>query len=201
MWCPSQTVLCLAWLLPHVSCQNHIHSRKHTRLIYTTGAEFQRAGMALCGVQNTTPAPRTRWVKFKNFDLERVLSFGTLHQWCRKFLSRIFYMFWPPYGRKFRFSTFNPKTGKKSWRETLHTTGAELQSAIPALRTKPNGQNLKFLTWREYFPLELYTNGAESFSSVFFTCFDRSTAKNSDSVLSTGVQPFPYLGTFDQWCD
>ncbi len=33
--------------------------------------------------------------------------FGTLHQWCVKFLSRIFYPFWPPYGQKFRFGTFD----------------------------------------------------------------------------------------------
>ncbi len=49
----------------------------------------------------------TRWVKFENVDLERVFRFGTLHQWCVKFLSRIFYQFWLPYGQKFRFGTFN----------------------------------------------------------------------------------------------
>ncbi len=53
------------------------------------------------------PALRTRWVKFKNFDLERAFCFGILHQWCVKFLSRIFYPFWPPYSQKFQFGTFN----------------------------------------------------------------------------------------------
>ncbi len=46
-------------------------------------------------------------VKFKNFNLERVFCFGTLHQWCVKFLPRIFYPFWLPYGRKFRFGTLD----------------------------------------------------------------------------------------------
>ncbi len=33
--------------------------------------------------------------------------FGTLHQWCVKFVNRIFYLFWRPYGRKFRFGIFD----------------------------------------------------------------------------------------------
>ncbi len=48
----------------------------------------------------------TRWVTFVNVFLERVCFFGTLHQWCVTFLSRIFYPFWPSYGQKFWFSTF-----------------------------------------------------------------------------------------------
>ncbi len=64
-----------------------------------------------------------------------VFSCGTLRQWCRKFLSRNFYMFWPPYGWKFWFGTFDPKMGKKSYREILCTTGAEFRSAVVALRT------------------------------------------------------------------
>ncbi len=88
----------------------------------------------------------TRWVKFENFDLKRVISFGTSHQWCRKFPSRIFYTFWPPYGQKFQFGTFDPKTCKKSRRGTSRITGAEFQSTevalwrvqcfTPALRSK-----------------------------------------------------------------
>ncbi len=42
--------------------------------------------------------------KIQNFS-PGVFCFGTLHQWCIKFISRIFYPFWPPYGRKFRFGT------------------------------------------------------------------------------------------------
>ncbi len=48
---------------------------------------------------------------------------------------------------------------------------------------------------------ELCTTGAYSFSLEFFTRFGRLMAENSDSVLSTGVRLFPYLGTSDQWCD
>ncbi len=69
-----------------------------------------------------------------------ILEFSTSDA---KFLSRTFYLFWPPFCRKFRFGTFDPKT-RKSWRETLHTTGAKflnagvapctLQNATPALR-------------------------------------------------------------------
>ncbi len=66
----------------------------------TIGAKSRIVRVALC----TTPALRTRWVKF---DLKRVFTFGTLHQWCVKFLSRIFYPFWPPYGWKFWFGTFD----------------------------------------------------------------------------------------------
>ncbi len=144
---PSQRVSCIAWLSLRVTCQNYIHSRTHTRLIYTTGAEFRAAGVAFCTLRCATPALLTRWVKLENFDLERVFSFGTLHQWCQKFLSGIFYTFWPPYGRKFQFGTCDPKTGKKSWRETLRTIGAEfrraggvalcrVQSATPAFWTR-----------------------------------------------------------------
>ncbi len=45
--------------------------------------------------------------KIENFDLKKVFSFGTLHQWCRTFLSSIFYTFWLPYGQNFRFGTFD----------------------------------------------------------------------------------------------
>ncbi len=69
----------------------------------------------------------TRWVKFDNFHPERIVCCRTLHQWCVKFLSRIFYPFWPPYGRKFRLGTFDPKKGK-SWIETLRTSGKKFRS-------------------------------------------------------------------------
>ncbi len=49
----------------------------------------------------------TRWVKFENFDREGVFCFETSHQWCVKFLFRIFYPVWPFYGQKFRFGTFD----------------------------------------------------------------------------------------------
>ncbi len=51
-----------------------------------------------------------------------------------KFLSRVFYLFWLPYGQKFRFSTFN--RGAARW------------------------VKFKNLACREYFASELYTSGA-----------------------------------------
>ncbi len=81
--------------------------------------------------------------------------------------------------------------------ETLASNA--LVSATPALQTR----RVKFENFdqEKYIPSELCTNDAESFSPVFFTRFGRPMAKNSYSVLSTGVWPFPYLGTFDQWCN
>ncbi len=54
----------------------------------------------------------------------------TLHQWCIKFLSAIFYAFW---GRKYRIGIFGhgaPQTDRKSWKETLRTTGAKFRMKI-----------------------------------------------------------------------
>ncbi len=56
--------------------------------------------------------------------------FRTLHQWCIKFLSTIFYPFW---GRKYRIGNFGctaAQTGKKFWKETLRTTGAKFRMKI-----------------------------------------------------------------------
>ncbi len=131
LWCASQTGLVSHLALASCHTQNHLHSRTHTRLICTTGAEFQSATLGF----------PTWWIKFENFDLERGFSFGTLHQWCRKFLSRIFYTFWLLCGWKFRIGTFNPKMGKKSWREILCTTGAEFWRAGVALCTLQSAIN------------------------------------------------------------
>ncbi len=79
----------------------------------------------------------TRWVKFENFDVERVFCFGTLYQWCVKFLSRIFYPFWPPYGQNFLFGTFDQGVTKNHVRY--------------------------FRAWCDHFPISvLSTNGATS---------------------------------------
>ncbi len=53
--------------------------------------------MALCTLQSATPAHRTRWVKIKNFDQERVFRFRPLRRWSP---SRTFYPFWASHGRK-----------------------------------------------------------------------------------------------------
>ncbi len=76
-----------------VSYAKTIYTLQHTRLICATGAEFRSARLAL----------RTRWVKLENFYLERLFSFGTLHQWCRKFLSGIFTRFGRPMAENFDF--------------------------------------------------------------------------------------------------
>ncbi len=84
--------------------------RNHVEKFYAPLVQSSEVpGVALCTLW-------MRWVKFENFDLERVFSFGTLHQWCRKFLSGISYTFWPLYGRKFRFGTCN-------WDPTISLSG------------------------------------------------------------------------------
>ncbi len=96
-------------------------------------------------LQSATPAHRTRWVKTENYDQAIVFRFGTLRQWCVKFLPRIFYPFWPLHSRKFRFGRFDH--GATKW------------------------------------------------------CFRPACDQNLGSVLLTIGRLFPYLGTFDQWCD
>ncbi len=76
-----------------------------------------------------------------------------------------------------------------------------IECRVPPWYFGLDGSNSKILTWREYFASELCTNGDKSFSPEFFTHFGRPMIENSNSVLSTGVRPFPYVGTFDQWCD
>ncbi len=39
-------------------------------------------------------------------------DFGHLRQWSRKFLSTIYYTFWPPHSRKFRFDLFDQNATK-----------------------------------------------------------------------------------------
>ncbi len=65
------------------------------KTLHTTGAKFLSAGVALCRVQGATR------------------RFATVYQWCIKFLSWIFYPFWLPYSRKFRFGTFD--RGMTNW--------------------------------------------------------------------------------------
>ncbi len=131
-------------------------------------------------------------------------------QWGRKFLCRIFYTFWPPYGRNFRFGTFDPEMGKKSWRETLNTTGAEFRNASVAFCTVQSATWSLRTRWVKFETSDLekvfsfrtlHQWCPESFSPVFFIHFGHPTAENFDSVRSTRVRPFPYIGTFDQWCD
>ncbi len=62
--------------------------------------------MSLCSF-GTFNWDSIRWVKFKNFNPKRVFCFGTLNQWCVRFLSRIFYPFWTAYGQKFWFGYFD----------------------------------------------------------------------------------------------
>ncbi len=49
---------------------------------------------------------------FQSFPLERVFRTGTRRQWSRKFPSRIFYSFWPPYRQKFWFGLFDQSATK-----------------------------------------------------------------------------------------
>ncbi len=47
----------------------------------------------------------------------------------------MFHPFLLPYGRKFLFGTFRPKTSKKLWKDILSTTGVKFQNAGVALYT------------------------------------------------------------------
>ncbi len=56
--------------------------------------------------------------------------FRTLHQWCVKFLTTIFYPF---QGRKYRIRIFDhrvAKTCKQSWREIFGTVGTKFRRKI-----------------------------------------------------------------------
>ncbi len=83
--------------------------------------------------------------KIWKFSPGKSILLRTLHQWCVKFLSKIFYLFWPPYSRKFWFDIFS--RGATSW---------------------------------YFWPV---------------------CNQNLCSVLSTMVWPFPFLSTFNQWCN
>ncbi len=120
----------------------------------------------------------------KIFTLEGIFLLGTLHQSCVKYPSIIFNLFWWHYSRKFWFGTFD--RGATRW------------------------VKFKNFTLEGIFPLGTLHQWRKSIPSWFLTHFGRTTAENSDSVLSTVVWP---VGTFDcgatksyvwyfrLWCD
>ncbi len=110
------------------------------------GSTLQSAIPALW-LQSVTPALRIR--------------FGTLRQWCVKFLPRIFYPFWAPHG-------VLPKPGFRSFVVRLW---------------------IKFSKFRHVETSDLYANSLESFPPGFFTYLGRPMAKNYKSVFSTVVRP------------
>ncbi len=135
--------------------------------------------MALRTLQSAIPAHHTRWVKIENSDHERIFRFGPLRQWS---LSRIFYSFWAPHGRKLRIGLFD-----------RHMTNWCFWLACD--------QNLSSVLLRcdgsKFWPGEtsyLYANGPESFPPGFFTHFGCSRAENYESVFLTVVRP---NGAFD----
>ncbi len=84
----------------------------------------------------------------------------------------IFYPFWPPYSRKFRFSTFDRKTGN-SWRKISPVQSFEVPGWHSAECRVP--------LWRFETLHQFYVK----FLSRNFSHFGRLTAENSDSVLLT----------------
>ncbi len=72
----------------------------------------RRAGVALCRMQGAISA---LWLQSTTSALR--FRFGTLRQWCVKFLSMIFYPFWALHDRKlqigFRFGLFDQ--GATKW--------------------------------------------------------------------------------------
>ncbi len=94
--------------------------------------------------------------------------------------------------------------GKKSWGETLRTTGVKFRSEsevpgwhsalciVPPWHIVPDGSKKKILTRREYFASDLYAN---DLPPGFFTHFGRPTAENYELVFLTVVRP---IGAFDR---
>ncbi len=102
-----------------------------------------------CTLQSATPAlmnfrPEVHKVSLHEFTVP-LQHFGTLHRWCVRFLSTIFYPF---RGRKYRIGMFGRReaqTGKKTWRETFGTTGEKFWRKI-----LPPSQNFRTLPiWSE----------------------------------------------------
>ncbi len=58
-------------------------------------------------VQSAIP---TLWLQSATPELR--IRFGTLRQWCVKFLTRIFYSFWTPHSRKLRIGLFDHRATK-----------------------------------------------------------------------------------------
>ncbi len=128
--------ICCSQSIPRCLCHSHL-SFSHFKLsadwyvcwFTLFRAKFRKKILSLG--QNFWILPIWSEVLEWHFALCRVppKHCGTLHQGCEKYLFVIFYQFWPPYGRKFPFGTFHLKTGKKSWREILITTGVKCWSA------------------------------------------------------------------------
>ncbi len=128
--------------------------------------------MAFCRVQSAIPA---LWLPSAIPALW--IRFGTLHQCCINFLSRIFYPFWAPHSRKLRIGLFH-HCATKTWVWSFWgATGLNFQNFD--LERTPH----------------LYANGPGSFPPGFFTPFWRPMAGNYESIFLTIVQP---NGAFDR---
>ncbi len=86
-----------------------------------------------------------------------------------------FYPFWPPYGPKFQFGTFDLVAAR--W---VKCKNFDLQRAFC------------FGTLRQW---------CVKFLSMSFSCFGHPMDENFDPVPLTRVRPETMLGTFSQWCD
>ncbi len=175
------------------------------------GQNFENLTCHSVPLQSATPAPRTRKVKMENFDQERVFRFGTLHQWCVKFLTRIFTRFGRPM----------PKNSDLVVLSMVWPNGTFDQRAtktwVRYIWGATTGQIFKILTWRDFVPLHQWFQKIPS--RIFYPfwaphswklriglfhhsatkwCFWPASDQNLGSVLLTVVRLFPYLGTFDQ---
>ncbi len=138
-------------------------------------------------------------------------DFGPLHQWSRKFPSRIFYPFWAPHDRKLRICLFDRRATKWCF------WPAATKTRVWSFWVTTMGQNFKMLTlrdsgqWSLQFSFSIFypfwaPHGEKLRISLFDHwaikwCFWPPCDQNLGSILLTVVRLFPYLSTFDQWCD
>ncbi len=103
------------------------------------------------------------WQISKFFPWERVFCSGSLRLRTWKFLSRIFYPFWPPQGRKFWF--------------------------VFLTKVRPNRSSFQIFPLERVFRSRTLCQWSQKFPSRIFTRFGRPMAENFDSVFLTNVRP------------
>ncbi len=116
----------------------------------------------------------------ENLDQEREFHFGTLRQWCAKFLARIFYRFGRPTPENSIWSLW-------PWCDQMVLlTGVRLKPGFGTFEVRP------WVKFSKFWPgdtSDLYANGPKRLPPGFFTYFRRPTAENSDSVVLIMVRP------------
>ncbi len=173
----------------------------------TADAKFRSARVALCRVQSANLALRTRWVKLKNFDPKRGFSFGTLHQWCVKFLSKIFLPVLAILQPKISIRYARPQNRKiiernftHHWCKVPKCRGSTLQSA----ECPPPAFWTRWVKFKNFHPVRVFSFGtlhqwcvklpvlATLRTKILIRYFQ---PRYDQLVLLTVVRVLPFLGT------